>query len=138
MVQIEERFPVGMLVAGSNISEFRRCDPAEAQGVLVTYVADRKVGLTTGPAEFEAGWSLLDGASWREAIELNLGQSALHPKNRAQFHDHELPGGRSAGERTDSAAVVGLHHGLVYELRLPVGDGSSDFARSDDNQNLGS
>src|SRR6188508_1513860 len=126
-----------MPVATSDVAELCRSDPAEIECLLVTDITDWKGRLATGPAEPESSRSLLNGALWCESIELDLGQSVLHPQNGAQFHDHEPPGCRSAGERTNGAVVVGLHHGLVDELRLPVEDSSSHFAVAHDSQNLG-
>ena len=137
MAQIEQRLPVGMPVARRDVSKCRCGHPAETQSVLVTDVADRERGLPTGPGKLEVGRSLLQSASGSQPVQLDSGQSAVHPANPAEFHDHESARRRRSGKRADRAAVVGLNHGLVDELGLPIGDGSSDFARPDDNHDLG-
>src|SRR4029453_9547084 len=118
------------------VGELCRSDPAEIECPLVTDVADRKSGLTAGPAELEANGALLDATFRCESIGLDLGQAASGPENAAEFHDHEPPGGRSGRKRSDDLAVVGLHYRLVDELRLPIGDGASDFCMSYNSQNL--
>src|SRR5688572_22612396 len=109
MAQIEEGFPVGVPVAGCDVGQFRNGDPAEVQSALVADVADRKSGFAAGPREFEVGWTLFDRASWSQPVELDLRQPGPHAECRAELHDHESPGGRSAGEGTHHIAVVGAY-----------------------------
>ena len=73
MVEIEQRLPVRVPVAGVDLGELRPGDPAEIECSLVTDVADRKHGLAIRPAELKAGGPLLDAVSRCEPIELDLG-----------------------------------------------------------------
>src|SRR4029453_15178499 len=126
-----------MPVAGCDVGDFRQDYPAEVKSALMTDVADRESCLAARPRELEVSGPLLEGASWTEPVELDLGQRGTKSEQLTEFHDHKSPGCSGRGEGTHCVSVVGAYHRFVDELGLPVSDGSSRL-RISHNENVGS